>query len=185
MALKHHRGFSLVELLVVTAVVVIVSAAVLSNHAKFGTTVVLERLAYDIGLALREAQTYGISVFRSNTGEFAQSYGIYFLISSPNSFVLFADTGTSNGIYDTGETIEMQTLPNGYSITSLCATPGTGEESCTNTRLDVAFSRPDPDALIRVQGLPAQLNSARIVVKSPQNDTRSIIIEASGQIHID
>jgi type II secretory pathway pseudopilin PulG len=142
-------------------------------------------LAYDIGLALREAQTYGISVFRSNTGVFAQSYGIYFLSSTPSSFILFADTGAPNGVYDDGETVEMQTLPNGYTILSLCTTPGLGVESCSNTRLDIAFSRPDPDALIRVQALPTLHNSARIVIRSPQNDTRSVVIDASGQIHIE
>ena len=43
-----QKGFTVIELLVVTAIIVIVTALVLSNHAKFGSIVVLERLAYQV-----------------------------------------------------------------------------------------------------------------------------------------
>lgn len=176
------RGFSLVELLVVTAVIVIVTTTVLSNQAKFGTTVVLERLAYDIALSLRKAQTYGVSVYRSASGVYSSSYGIYIDLASPSSYVLFADGSPGNGMFNTGETLENQNLPNGYRLEDICVTPSFGAESCTATRIDIAFSRPDPDALIRINGLSTLYSSGRIVVRSPQGDLRSVIIESSGQI---
>lgn len=179
-----ERGFSLVELLVVTAVIALVTSAVLANHAKFGTTVVLERLVYDVGLTLHKAQTYGISVYRSTSGTFAQSYGMYFNITTPSASILFADQVSVNGIYDNGESLELQTLPNGYTVYDLCVTPAFGVENCAITRLDISFSRPDPDALIYAEGGATTYSTARIVVRSPQGDTRNIVVEASGQIVI-
>jgi prepilin-type N-terminal cleavage/methylation domain-containing protein len=179
----YERGFSLVELLVVTAVIVVVTSTVLSNHAKFGTTVVLERLSYDVALSLRKAQTYGVSVYRS-VGVFAPSYGIHVGSVPATSFILFGDTVAVNNVYDTNESLELQSLLSGYSISQLCATPAVGAESCAFTRIDISFSRPDPDALIRTNGLPALYSRARIVLRSPQADTRSVVVEASGQIMV-
>ena len=50
--------------MVVTAIFVILSAVVLANNSRFGNVIVLQNLAHDISLSVREAQVYGIAVRR-------------------------------------------------------------------------------------------------------------------------
>ncbi|NBV76695.1 type II secretion system protein [bacterium] len=184
--MKHtfSRGFSIVELLVVTAIVVMVTALLLSNHAKFGSVVVLERLAYQVASTVRKAQVYGTSVYRNDIGGFASSYGVFATLSSPSSYLLFTDTVSANGIYDTGESYENIQLMNGYTVRKLCATPPGGSEDCAFTSLNILFKRPEPDALIRTQAGGVLQESAKIILRSPQNDCRAVFITATGQVEV-
>ena len=51
----RDRGFTLIELIVVTGIIVVVSTLVLSSNARFGGAILLENLAYDVGLSVRKA----------------------------------------------------------------------------------------------------------------------------------
>src|SRR3989344_4615422 len=52
-----ERGFTLVELMVVTGILVVITSLILANNTRFGGAVLLENLAYDIALSMRKAQT--------------------------------------------------------------------------------------------------------------------------------
>src|SRR3989344_6228445 len=78
---RSSTGFTLIELLVVTAIIVIVTSLVLINNNRFGGTVLLQNLAYDMAPSVREAQVYGISVL-SFGGEFDFGYGMHFTANS-------------------------------------------------------------------------------------------------------
>src|SRR3989344_3825107 len=81
------RGFTLIELLVVTAILGIVSTLVLANNTRFGGAVLLENLAYEIGLSVRKAQVYGIAVRRFGETDFSAGYGIHFNSAMPTTYV--------------------------------------------------------------------------------------------------
>ena len=208
-ALKVHRtsaGFSLIELLAVTGVMALVSGVILVSNSKFGGKVLLQNLAYDIALSIRQSQVYGIAVQRFGTNTFSAGYGVHFDISSPSNYILFGDAITVNGLYDcptpgsvnTCEQVEATTITNGFRIYQLCATLTTGgTEDCTSfSGLDVLFKRPDPDAWISVKpssgtftscitvGSTACYSSARIRVRSPRGDLSSILIDQNGQITV-
>jgi prepilin-type N-terminal cleavage/methylation domain-containing protein len=197
-SIVYSRAFTLIELLVVTAIIVVVTAIILANNNRFGGVVLLQNLAYDIALSVRQAQVYGISVERyGQTASFSSGYGVDFNLSSPNTYVLFADT-SNNGLYDCSspgdascELIQATTISQGYAIQSLCATPAQGVESCSGvTSIDVLFKRPEPDAWISINGasctgnLAACQESARIVLQSPRGDTMGVTIDANGQIAV-
>lgn len=183
----------------VTAILILISSVVLANNARFGGAVLLENLAYDIALSIRQAQVYGIAVQRFGTSNFSAGYGMHFDVSNPTNYLLFADAVNPNGLYDcptpgsqaTCELVTSTAIQQGYRIADLCATPAIGStESCGMTSIDVIFKRPEPDAYISVNGVsgianPAALNQrARIVLASPRGDKMSVIVEATGQIAV-
>ena len=193
-----RKGFTLIELLVVTAILIIITGIVLANNRRFGGVILLENLGYDIALSIREAQVYGISVRQFGSGNFDVGYGMHFLISSPATYVLFADAITKNGLYDgcpsevSCELVESTDIQRGYFIAGLCVPAGADADSCTRvSRADIVFKRPEPDACISKDGISAVTGnyictgaqeSVRIIVESPRGDRMSVVVEATGQI---
>ncbi len=191
------RAFTLIELLVVVAIITIVSAVILANNNKFGGAALLQNLAYDVALSVREAQVYGISVKQTSAGTFNSGYGMHFDITTlqnSETYHLFADVALS-GIYMSGEDVSPSpyAIGQGFYIYKLCATPANGAEDCTPTKLDILFIRPEPDACISINGA-SQVNGsyvcsftytgARIVLTSPRGDFMDVIIYSNGQISV-
>jgi prepilin-type N-terminal cleavage/methylation domain-containing protein len=185
-----QKGFTLIEMLVVTGIIVLVSSAILANSGRLGGQFILDNFAYDLALTLREAQQFGISV-QSFGGNFNVAYGVHFDASTPTSYVLFADAVTPNGLYDTGELVQSYTITRGFKISSICATANdVSPEDCTLTKLDVLFKRPEPDALISkndascILSLPNCQAISRIIMLAPRGNTKSIVIPANGQMSV-
>lgn len=90
-----RRGFTLVELMVVLAIIATISAVVLTSQSSFNRTLVLANTAYDIALTFRSAETFGLSS-RVRTGSGVVSpnagYGLHFGAGSSGAFTLFADS---------------------------------------------------------------------------------------------
>jgi len=188
---SRKRGFSIIELIVSTAILIVITTVVLVNHAAFGGNVLIGALAYDVGLSVRQAQVFGLSVreFGVGTGTFNVGYGVHFDINNPTSYQIFADVG-KNKIYDASDgTQEVFSIGRGFSISRICATTVANIELCSDTssitELDITFIRPDPDAFIRADGNTMTVyQSARIVVSSPQGKEREVTVESTGQISI-
>ena len=183
--------------MVVSAVFLILSAVVLANHSRFGNLIILQNLAHDVALSIREAQVYGIAVRRCDPGsitancttgnQFSIGYGMHFAVNG--NYVLFADTNT-NGKFDTGETVKVTTVAGGYSVTQLCAPSPT---TCGLLTLDVFFRRPEPDACINGTGgdtigseleCTSSIQRATITLRSPRGDQAVVVVEKSGQISV-
>ena len=187
---RVSRAFTLVEMLVVTAIIIVVSSVVLVNSGRLGGQFILDNFAYDLALTVRQAQVYGISV-RNFGGNFNVAYGIHFDSSTPTTYLLYGDVGTPNGLYDTGELVQSFTITRGFKIASICVTPNAlTPENCTISKLDVLFKRPEPDALISAENLSCLLvptscqESTRIVLVAPRGNTKSVVIAANGQISV-
>lgn len=176
--------------MVVTAIFVILSAVVLANNSRFGNVIILQNLAHDIALSIRESQVYGIAVRRYDPSEgpgvFSYGYGMHFAPGS--TYELFADAN-ANGKWDPGETVKQTTIAGGYAITNICAPADT----CGVSRVDILFKRPEPDACISAGGLTSlagdghcisSVQRTRITVTSARSDEASVTIESSGQISV-
>lgn len=192
---RTSRGFSLIELLVVTAIFIVISSVTLASQSRFGAQVVLENMAYDIALSVRHAQLYGIAVRRFGSASFDVAYGMHF--TSPTTYELFADSLEGNGIYDcpdpqnpaTCELVEVTTIVGGHRINSLCVRPtGSPGFVCDKSRLDILFKRPEPDAYIRAStgGVPDGVlyEAAQIILTSPRGHQKAVTIEQTGQISV-
>jgi hypothetical protein len=181
--------------MVVTGIFMILSSVVLATNSRFGNLIILQNLASDMALSVRQAQVYGIAVRRYQGTNFDVSYGMHFTLPAPNTasiYQLFADVNR-NGVYDGGDSIvEATTIKGGYSITALCArTVGSSVDDCTVSTLDIVFRRPEPDACVSVGGVAtfsskficvSNYDKASVRVDSNRGQHATVVVEMSGQI---
>lgn len=186
------------------AILVLVSTILLFNGSKFGGSVLLENLTYQVALAVRQAQVYGIAVQRFGTNNFSSAYGMHFSLSDRTHYIMFADAVSQNGYYDcptpgstaTCELVQTSVIKQNFRISDLCIKQHKSDlsETCGISNLDVVFIRPEPDAYITsnnnsaiLSGVPQVSNfnqRARIELQSPQGGKMSVVIEATGQIAV-
>lgn len=192
------RGFSLIELMVVTGIFVLLSTVVLSANSKFGNVVVLQSLAHEIALSIREAQVYGIAVRRFSGIDFDVPYGMRFKLpaaNSPSTYELFGDTNTNGYVDNDDGILETTTISGGYQIASLYARNRNGGEESVE-EIAVVFRRPEPDACISVGNTNPTFDSnqkctlsafdrVRVVLRSRSGTQVQIIVESSGQISVE
>lgn len=190
------RGFTLIELLVSISIFTLLTGLILVNHGRFTSAILLENLAYDVGLSIREAQVFGLSVkeFEVGSGEFQTGYGVHFSKDTPRSYIIFADRNSDERYNDTpvcgeplSECIEIFTIQRGNFIADFCGTLPDGTEKCDSSGLkymDIMFVRPDPDAIIK-SDLPGDTYfDATITIQSPKGAQRDIVTRVTGQISI-
>src|SRR3989344_4960036 len=93
-------GFTLFEMIVVTAIIAVITATILAEYPEMGSRFSLSRIAREISLSLRQAQTYGLGVPEvSAVNNIFPPYGFYIkpVQGSDNSFVIFGDFCDSQG----------------------------------------------------------------------------------------
>lgn len=197
MRFYNPRGFTLVELLVVSGIILFITSFIIFRQNQFNSSTVMRSLTYGIALSVRQAQTYGTSVRESTpgSGTFAQGYGVHFPSTGANAdtYYQFTDSVTSNGFYDSGEALPSLLLGKPFRIMDLCTVAvNTGTLSCTPTTLTIFFRRPNPDACISANavnscaiGATAAYSRAYIVLGNTNNsDTRAIKVTDTGQIAV-
>lgn len=190
---KESRGFTLAELIVSVSIIVTFSLIFLVKYRTFTSSVHLSSLAYDVGLALREAQVYGISVREQSLGDFSYAYGVRFHMSNPTQFLSFVDIN-GNGRYqssadDPGEVLEIYNITKGNQVSDICAYVPSGVNQGLNCGLDAAhvtFLRPDPNAdFITSPNFP-QASEVEIYLESPRtNEQKVVSVTRTGQISIE
>lgn len=89
------RGFTLVEMMVVLAIITIITTVAVMGQGAFNRSLLLTDTAYTIAFSIREAQTYGLSSRTANNLNNA-GYGIRFGATTPKSYTLFADTSPAS-----------------------------------------------------------------------------------------
>ena len=173
-----QKGFTLIEMLVTVSIFAIISTIVVARNATFDNEVLLNNLAYDIALSVREAQQFGINV-RVAQGQFDAPYGIHFDADSA-TYSSFIDRD-GNGIYSgslSGELLEVYTIGRGARVEALCDIVA---DACDLTSLDIVFRRPEPDAIIN----NGTIGQARVELRSArQEGVRHVDISSTGQIAI-
>lgn len=198
--------------MVVLTIIVVITVVVLASQSSFNKTLILANTAYDIALALRSAETYGLGSRASGTTLNA-GYGLHFQSGTPASFTLFADTyplpstssvchpiadasapnaQSGNCSYESGqgEKVTAYALGNGITVSDFCAYIS-GSWSCAYSRggglssLDIVFARPNPNPFISVNGSYSAsfpATSACLTVTSQQGGAHYVSVSASGQI---
>lgn len=152
-------GFTLIEMMVVLAIIVTITGVTLTSQSTFNQTLTLANTAYDIALTLRSAQTYGVSS-RGVSSLVGVGYGLHFDRTSPASFTFFSDGSTppdptkchgrppagvnapdakrGNCVYDPnpppGEKISDYNLGNTITITDFCARSALNTWECATSQ---------------------------------------------------
>lgn len=202
-ATKTQEGFSLMELLVVLALMLILLSVSLVNYNRFGKDVELENAAYSLSLAIREAQIYGVNKKarsgNANPKAFGEDYGYGIALSTATSgvtlnnktLVIFEDKGPSyNQIFDIGngciageECYSQILLTKGNYISDIRVLDSGGWTSIAD--LSIYFKRPNPDAFFKRTSTGFSYSRARIILTSPGGQySRCVEVGAAGDISI-
>lgn len=202
--LKSSKGFSLIEILVVFAIIVSIMSVVFTNQGSFNKSYVLANTAYDVALSLRNAETFGIGSRALGTIVNA-GYGLHFDSNNNSSFQLFADTAPAasctkpnckpgNYAYTVGSDslVRIYSLGNNITISDFCAY--TTSWSCTYahdgasgglTSLDIVFVRPNPNPFMSGNGIYSQalpITNACLRLSSTQGTARYVSVSLAGEI---
>lgn len=182
------KGFTILELIIVIAIMSIITAIILFNSRGLNSSILVSNTAYEISLMIREAQVYGLGVRATENTPigFGYSQGIHFdsSVANANTVILFSDKD-NNGQYS-GATEDIQTYTinkdRAGSILSLC----TGVSCTTVGTADILFRRPNPEAIFYVTPVSVATSVVINIGFAPgSGDCRSIIIQKSGSVQID
>ncbi len=183
------RGFTLVELTVVVAIVVILTSLIMFRHSRFDSSTLLRSLSYSIALSVRQAQVYGTSVrgVGSGTVTYAPGFGVHFSETEPTRYFLFSDIDGDN-TWESSETVTTQNLGRGFSIRDICAVTAGGSVSCMSGGgidwMTVYFRRPNPEAIIYTSSGSTYSYAYIQVQSASETDYRSIKVTTVGQIAV-
>lgn len=197
---RISRGFTLMEMIIVVAIIGLITTIALANQSSLSNNVLLSNLSYEIGLSLREAQTYGISVKAGDSSEgFRGGYGILFRSDMPEEYYLFHDFNDNKFPDEAdGEIVDTYKIQNqrGNQITRLCfAAPCNVSNEVEY--MTIIFRRPNPEPIFQAGTVQSGGNldpdpaftstgAAYIVVNNRTNDNcKTIVVEQTGQIRVD
>lgn len=190
------RGFTLVELLVSIAIIVIITSIVLVRYDKFDSTVLLKNTAYDVALTIREAQVRSVSAMRGDgvTTKSKYPYGVTFTPGATlgKEYTSFRYNDEISYPRYTGGTatvndILKMTIDRTMYISDVCAVTGM-TYNCTINRLDISFRRPEFKALFYADGYAgamSSIDSVAIVLESPNGAEKfEVSVTRLGQITV-
>ncbi|MEK7503364.1 MAG: hypothetical protein AAB577_00015 [Patescibacteria group bacterium] len=172
---KSGGGFTLIELIVITAIIALFTALTLPNYRGGSQQLTLQRSAHKLAQDFRMAEELALS--SQKFGDVTpQGYGIYFNKNQPNQYVLFADLNGDRRYSGVSEKAEQIYLETGVVIDTL--TPGTADA------LTIVFVPPDPQVYIDND---LTLTQAKILVVHQQDSAKNktICVNRGGLISLD
>lgn len=191
---RNKKGFTLIEMMITVSIFAFMTALVIIKYGTFNQGTLLTNMAYDVALAVRTAQTFGVSVrgMEDQTTAFDVSYGV--LISEVSmcsdginnqKFILYQEDKNQSA-YFSCDSYKYSTynLKRGAKISDICV--GDSSTSCSTNpdNISIVFKRPDPSAIIRSSS-GTRYAYAKITIKDSTGETsRDVEIRRNGQISV-
>jgi prepilin-type N-terminal cleavage/methylation domain-containing protein len=208
-----QRGFTLVEMLVVLAIISIITAIAVTGQSTFNKSLILTDTAYRVAFSARQAQSYGLASRKYGVSTSNPGYGLHFESGALNSYIFFADianlltpfpsncpVGTpgtpsakpGNCRFDSSSDgkVSTFTFDRGFSISSFCGKKGALYYCSSDVlnNLDVVFTRPNTSTTISgvVNGSALQSFDCAVVTITDQSHTanRTVRISSLGEISV-
>ncbi len=167
----HERGFTLVELLVVVAIMALAGTYTLSNYGSFGEDQKLKNAVLDIQSQLRLAQTNATANVKCNT-----QYGALWQVEFPNTTTMQLTCAEQpSRLISIKKTLRLSA---NITILKICKL---NDNSCIDGQIRtnvIAFVPLNGEVLL--QGWPA----LEITLKNIKTgSTKSLVIEKGGRIY--
>ncbi len=211
---RAQKGFTLVEMTVVIAIIGTITIIALSSQSTFNRSLVLTDTAYSVAFSAREAQSFG-SGSQTFNGVSNPGYGIHLDRSQLTKYILFADvanggspvTGCPLGTagapdqkpgdcrYDPANdgTVQTFSFDHGFKMKDFCGVSG-GVRKCSDdasnqlSTLDITFTRPNTSATMGgklVDGTSVVYTCADMTLTDDSGAyTRSIRFSSLGEISV-
>ncbi|MDP3991099.1 MAG: type II secretion system protein [Candidatus Nealsonbacteria bacterium] len=183
----QNKGFTLIELMVVTGIIVLLTALVLPNYRIGDRQLTLERAAHKLSQDLRRTQEMAMSSYFSlekTGGEVPEGgYGMRFLRETePKQYRLFGD-GNADGLGPSSNDYDIETIDieEGVIIKTL-----TTDTRGSVNNMWVTFIPPDPEIRFSPGGI-AEAGWIKIILAS-ENDlskTKSVYVNKAGLIYVE
>lgn len=190
--MNSSKGFTIIEMMVSVVIFSIITSVVIFNHGKFNSSINVTNLSYEVALAIRQAQVYGLAVKQDGISDSVEyAYGVHFSKSSSQVFYIFADKDDNqqfdpfgdpcDGTEECQESIEIR---GDVEVSNLSTDAVSDSQDLT-----VLFLRPNPVAIIRDEGNLGDSSSGRqqavITLRSEKADkSKEVVVELSGQISV-
>lgn len=189
MEYKSHKGFTLVELLISIGIIGLVTGIVLVKYSAFDSTILLKNSAYEIALALHEAQVKSVSVtYQNSTADYP--FGVTFVPTRKDYTLFRFGHATNPPTFSSALSTSLSTSTIGRTmkIKEVCCLDSGGWDCQTlaTYRLDVSFRRPEYKSLINASWCTAPILGAQIKVDSSNGSGNVFVVEVSslGQISV-
>lgn len=162
---QASRGFTMIEMMIVVAIVGIMTSIVVWNYGDFRSGIIVTNMAYEVATSIREAQLYGLGVrgaAQEGGGyDYGGTYGaifhtgqtVYQVFRDENQDGLCGDGCACAG--GTGECVEQVGMLQNVAVAQVCAASNVDSQatllaSCADKdTLSVSFTRPQPESAIR------------------------------------
>lgn len=178
-------------------IMIIISTVVAGSQSRYTSGASLKNVANNIGLSIRQAQIYGISVKELTPGseDFSVGYGLSFntsFLGDNKAYIFFADrngNGTYSGTWDcpisgSSECLDKTPLTAGNIVSDLCIIDSGGEVCNGIDKLDISFVRPAIEAKIYYNDGVTGVIGAKVILSSPDGRTNSVTVYTTGQVSI-
>ncbi len=183
------KGFTLLEITVVIAIIILLSTIFLANYREGEKRFALQRSAYKLAQEIRRTQEMAMSSQKFEDSFPKGGYGVY-LTKNSNSVIIFADCdgngsyslagsaptcaeATATNPYWKGEEIEEFYFEKGIYILNLL--PSSPEDS-----LSITFFPPDPEITINPTA-----DYASITLTFDGQSQKTITVNKTGAIDVD
>ncbi|MEA3292912.1 MAG: type II secretion system protein [Patescibacteria group bacterium] len=176
------KAFTLVEILIVVAVISILTAVIIPSYYWSERRLALERSALQVAQDIRGAKEMAMSVRELSTGNVPPGYGVYFEKSPTNLLYIYADTNPSPGDEEystTDQTVSEIKLEKKVSIKTIYC------DSAEVNSVSVNFKPPDPSIKIVGDGIEGNLAVIILCLDSDNNKTKTIKINKIGLVTIE
>ncbi len=169
-----NKSFTLIELIVVTSIIILLSAIVFPNYRGIERQFALQRSAHKLAQDIRRAGEMAMST-KEFQGKVPAGYGIY-LKQGERDYLLYADTNPSQGNekYDGGDgKIETINLEKGVYI-----------QNISPSSLSINFKPPIPTIKIKTKGEDSTTAVITLSLESDSTKTKIIKVNSAGLINV-
>lgn len=199
------KGFTIAELMVSIAIVMVIGTVIIMNQNDFNRSVKLQNITHEIATLIRDTQSravnsevagypdYGLGVHFNEVNSSLNNQ-IYIFANRPEDISVQRSSYTYDGVYDEGvdpdddpAPLEIMTMPTEFEITQLCTREASTNICTNNHSRSVAFARPNLTPKFgRVNStVTADWLSIRVSSRNEPGESLYVIVNASGLIYTD